>query len=48
MHLRTLNLTLIRQSSKGDKWEGMCSAQEDVRMLKYPRESSPNWPNIYL
>jgi hypothetical protein len=46
--LRSLNLTLIRQSSKGDEWEGMCSAQEDVRESKYPRESSRSWPtNIY-
>jgi hypothetical protein len=32
MHLRSLNLTLIRQSSKGDEWKGTCLAQEDVRV----------------
>jgi hypothetical protein len=40
MRLRSLNLTLIRQSSKGDECEGMCSAQEDVRESKCPRETS--------
>jgi hypothetical protein len=38
MHLRSLNLTLICQSSKGDEWEGVCSAQEDVKMSKCLRE----------
>jgi hypothetical protein len=48
MHLRSFNLTLIRQSSKEDEWEGMCSAQEDVRESKYPRESSRSQPtSIY-
>jgi hypothetical protein len=48
MHLRSLNLTLICQSSKGYEWEGVCSAQEDVRISKCPRaipKSRP--PSIY-
>jgi hypothetical protein len=38
----------IRQSSKGDEWEGMCSAQKDVRESKCPREIPKDWPtSIY-
>jgi hypothetical protein len=38
----------IRQSSKGDEWERMCSAQKDVRESKYPREIPKGWPtSIY-
>jgi hypothetical protein len=44
MHLRLLNLTLIRQSSKRDEWEGVCSAQEDVRMSKCPRRPPLSQP----
>jgi hypothetical protein len=48
MHLESLNLTLDSQPSKGDKWEKICSAQEDVKMIKMSREfpkSRP--PTIY-
>jgi hypothetical protein len=48
MHLRSLNLTLICQSCKGDEWEGVCSAQEDVRISKSPRDLPQSWPtSIY-
>jgi hypothetical protein len=48
MHLRSLNLTLILQTSKGDEWERVCSAQENVRMSKCPRETSLSRPtSIY-
>jgi hypothetical protein len=48
IHLESLNLTLDSQPSKGDEWEGVCSAQEDVKMIRMPREvpkSRP--PTIY-
>jgi hypothetical protein len=44
MHLRSLNLILIRQSSKGDEWERVCSDQEDVRMSKCPRRPPLSQP----
>jgi hypothetical protein len=48
MHLRSLNLTLIRQTSKGDEWEWMCSAQRSARMINKPRATPKNWPtSIY-
>jgi hypothetical protein len=48
MHLRSLNLALIRQTSKGDEWEGMCSAQKNVRESKCLRATSRSWPtSIY-
>jgi hypothetical protein len=48
MHLGSLKLTLDSQPSKGDEREGVCSAQEDVKMIKMSREfpkSRP--PTIY-
>jgi hypothetical protein len=49
IYLRSLKLTLICQSSKGDEWEGVCSAQEDVRMSKYLRKTSRSPPtSIYM
>jgi hypothetical protein len=48
MHLESLNLTLDLQSSKGDEWEGVCSAQEDVKMIKRLREfHKSRSPTIY-
>jgi hypothetical protein len=48
MHLRSLNLALIRQTSKGDKWEGMCSAQRSSRMINKPRDVPKSRPtSIY-
>jgi hypothetical protein len=47
-HLESLNLTLDSQPSKGDEWERVCLAQEDVKMIKMSREvpkSRP--PTIY-
>jgi hypothetical protein len=38
MHLESLNLTLDSQPSKGDEWERECSTQEDVKIIKKPRE----------
>jgi hypothetical protein len=46
--LGSLNLTLDSQPSKGDEWEGVCSAHKDVKMFKRPRGipwSRP--PHIY-
>jgi hypothetical protein len=48
MHLESLNFALDSQPSKGDEWEGVCSAQDDVKMIKKPRmfaKSRP--PTIY-
>jgi hypothetical protein len=48
IHLESLNFTLDSQPSKGDEWEGVCLAQEDVKRIKKPREvpkSRP--PTIY-
>jgi hypothetical protein len=39
MHLESLNLTLDWQPSKEDEWEGECSAQEDVKMIKNAKRS---------
>jgi hypothetical protein len=48
MHLRSLNLALIRQTSKGDEWEGMCSAQRSARKINKPRETPKSRPtSIY-
>jgi hypothetical protein len=48
MHLESLNLTLDSQPSKEDEWEGVCSAQEDIKMIKKPREfPKGRTPTIY-
>jgi hypothetical protein len=48
MHLESLNLTLDLQPSKGDEWERVCLTQEDVKMIKKPREFPKSWsPIIY-
>jgi hypothetical protein len=48
IYLESLNLTLDSQPSKGDEWEGVWSAQEDVNMTKMPREVPKSQPlNIY-
>jgi hypothetical protein len=44
MHLESLHLTLDSQPSKGDKWEGVCLAQEDVKKIKMSREIPKSWP----
>jgi hypothetical protein len=47
MHLESLNLTLDSQLSKGDEWERVCPAQEDVKMIKnikrVPQELATNY-----
>jgi hypothetical protein len=47
VHLESLNLTLDSQQSKEDEWEGVCSAQEDVKMIKNakmdPQEPTTNY-----
>jgi hypothetical protein len=43
MHLESLNLTLDSQPIKGDELEGVCSAQEDVKMIKISRELPKGW-----
>jgi hypothetical protein len=44
IHLESLNLTLNSQPSKGDEWERVCSAQEDVKMIKMSREVPKSRP----
>jgi hypothetical protein len=43
-HLESLNLTLDSQPSKGDEWERVCLAQEDVKMIKMSREVPKSHP----
>jgi hypothetical protein len=47
MHLESLSLTLDLQPSKEDEWKGVCSAQEDVKMIKNakrdPQEPATNY-----
>jgi hypothetical protein len=46
--LGSLNLTLDYQPSKGDEWKGVCSAQEDIKMIKSLRGFPKGWPtHIY-
>jgi hypothetical protein len=45
MHLESLNLTLDSQPIKEDEWEGVCSAQEDVKMIKILRELRKSQPS---
>jgi hypothetical protein len=44
MHLKSFNLTLDSQPTKEDEWEGVCSAQEDVKMIKISRKFPKSWP----
>jgi hypothetical protein len=48
MHLESLNLTLDLQPSKGDEWEGVCSAQEDVKMTKNAKRGPQELATNYL
>jgi hypothetical protein len=48
MHLESLNLVLDSQPSKGDEWEGVCSAQENVKMIKNAKRDGLEPATTYL
>jgi hypothetical protein len=48
MHLRSLNLALIRQASKGDEWEGSCLAQSAHKYVKEYKSVSLEPANKYI